>query len=309
MQLGSTAKLRTLITYLDVVEELHRRLSPLSRAELLATATGAKADDDALTNWAGNYLANTRDRALKPMIAAALQRHYSGSPQAFLTGGGVHAYANFEKWEDHSLPSVAEGFAQSINNAFIRIMRDLVRYYIAQSGEEKALSAARDDPEREALLRRFIDQESKVYLDRFYRTYHGHSPDEALAILAHRTRPFAKRLAVVFLSVEPDASRQELGAFLHRYLPHEAISDDELWDLYQKYDVKKFSLDDRGYLAGVHPLELWLVSYLQDHLNASREQVMAASADVRQEVYGWLYKGHSPQAGCSYPHPAGAGRI
>ena len=107
-----------------------------------------------------------------------------------------HAYANFEKWEDHSIFSVADGFAHSINNVFIRIMRDLVRYYIAQSGEEKLLSAARDNPEREAFLRRFIDQESKVYLSRFCRTYHGLSPDEALATVAHRTRPFAKRLAV-----------------------------------------------------------------------------------------------------------------
>jgi membrane peptidoglycan carboxypeptidase len=293
LQLGSTAKLRTLITYLDVIEELHDRLAPLSRAELQATAASAKADDDALTYWAATYLASSGDRTLKPMIAAAMQRHYSGSPQAFFTGGGVHAYANFEKLENHSSPSVADGFAHSINNVFIRIMRDLVHYHIVQNGEEKALSAARDDPEREVLLRRFIDQESKVYLRRFYRMYHGHTPDEALAILAHHIRPFAKRLAVVFLSVEPDASRQELGAFLNRYLPHEEISDEELWELYQKYDVKRFSLEDRGYLAGIHPLQLWLVSYMQEHPNASLEEVTAASQDVRQEVYGWLYKGHS----------------
>ena len=205
----------------------------------------------------------------------------------------MHAYANFEKWEDHSIFSVADGFAHSINNVFIRSMRDLVHYNIAQSGEEKLLSTARDDPEREAFLRRFIDQESKVYLSRFYRTYHGLSPDEALATVAHRTRPFAKRLAVVFMSVRPEASRQDLGAFLHRYLSHESISDDELWDLYQKYDSKRFSLEDRGYLAGMHPLELWLVAYLQEHPNVSRDDVMAVSAEVRQEVYGWLFKAHS----------------
>ncbi|MBV8454110.1 MAG: transglycosylase domain-containing protein [Deltaproteobacteria bacterium] len=293
LQLGSTAKLRTLITYLDIIQELRNRLAPLSRAKLQATAASAKYDDDALTYWAATYLASSGDRALRPMIAAAMQRHYSGSPQAFFTGGGVHAYANFEKWENHTSPSVAEGFAHSINNVFIRIMRDLVHYYIVQNGEEKALSAARDDPEREALLRRFIDQESRVYLRRFYRTYHGHTPNEALAMLAHHTRPFAKRLAVVFLSVSPGASRQELGAFLHRYLPREEISDDELWDFYQKYDSKRFSLEDRGYLAGIHPLQLWLVSYLQEHPNASLEEVVSASEDVRQEVYGWLYKGHS----------------
>jgi membrane peptidoglycan carboxypeptidase len=293
LQLGSTAKLRTLVTYLDIIAELHSQLAPLSRRDLLAIAATAKADNDALTNWAADYLANARDRGLKPMIDAAMQRRYSGSPAAFFTGGGVHAYANFEKWEDHSIFSVADGFAHSINNVFIRMMRDLVHYYIAQSGEEQLLAAPRDDPEREALLRRFVDQESKIYLNRFYRTYHGPTPDETLATLAHRTRPFAKRLALVFLSVRPDASRQELGAFLHRYLPHEAISDDDLWDLYQKYDPQRFSLEDRGYLAGIHPLELWLVSYLQDHPNASREEVTAASAQVRQEVYGWLFKAHS----------------
>ena len=293
LQLGSTAKLRTLVTYLGVIDELHDQLAPLSRSDLLAIAATAKRDDDVLTNWVANNLANARDRGLKPLIDAAMQRHYSGSPQAFFTGGGVHAYANFEKWEDHSMPSVAEGFANSINNVFIRIMRDLVHHYIARSGEAQLLTTARDDPEREAFLRRFVDQESKVYLNRFYRTYHGLSPDEALGLLAHHARPFAKRLAVVFLSARPDASRQELGGFLHRYLPHEAISDDDLWDLYQKYDVKRFSLEDRGYLSGIHPLELWLVNYLQNHQNASRDEVTTASADVRQEIYGWLFKAHS----------------
>ena len=293
LQLGSTAKLRTLVTYLGVIDELHDQLAPLSRSDLLAIAATAKTDDDVLTNWVANNLANARDRGLKPMIDAAMQRHYSGSPQAFFTGGGMHAYANFEKWEDHSMPSVAEGFANSINNVFIRIMRDLVHHYIARSGEAQLLTTARDDPEREAFLRRFVDQESKVYLNRFYRTYHGLSPDEALGLLARHARPFAKRLAVVFLSARPDASRQELGGFLHRYLPHEAISDDDLWDLYQKYDVKRFSLEDRGYLSGIHPLELWLVNYLQNHQNASRDEVTTASADVRQEIYGWLFKAHS----------------
>ena len=62
LQLGSTAKLRTLITYLDVIEELHDRLAPLSRAELQATAASAKTDDDPLTYWAAAYLASSGDR-------------------------------------------------------------------------------------------------------------------------------------------------------------------------------------------------------------------------------------------------------
>src|SRR5258708_9615291 len=75
-------------------------------------------------------------------------------------------------------------------------------------------------------------------------------PDEALALLAHRTRPVARRLAVVFQSVRPEAGRAALGAFLARYLPRDSVSDDDLWDLYRKYDP----IRDRGHLAGYHPL-------------------------------------------------------
>src|SRR5271167_1132487 len=47
------------------------------------------------------------------------------------------------------------------------------------------------------------------------------------------------------------------------------------------------------YLPGIHPLELWFVTYLRDHPRASRAEVTKASEEVRQEVYGWLFKGHS----------------
>jgi membrane peptidoglycan carboxypeptidase len=290
LQLGSTAKLRTLITYLDVVEELHRRLGTLRRPDLVAIAAGAQ---DPLTKWAADYLAKSTDRGLQPMLDAAMQRHYSGSPEAFFTGGGMHAFANFEKWENFSSASVEEAFAQSINNVFIRVMRDIARYYIAQSDGQKLLTADRDNAGREAYLRRFVDQDSRKYLGRFYREYRGLSPDQALTKLAHRTRPIARRLAVVFRSVRPEADRASLGAFLARYLPRDSVNDDDLWDLYRECDVTRFSLEDRGYLAGIHPLELWLVTYLQDHPTATRAEVTKASEEVRQEVYGWLFKSHS----------------
>ena len=205
----------------------------------------------------------------------------------------MHAFANFEKWENSSTTSVEEAFAHSINNVFIRVIRDIVRYYIAQDGEQKLLSVDRDDADRERYLRRFVDQDGRTYLDRFYREYRGLSPDQALAKLAYRTRPIARRLAVVFRSVRPEADRAALGAFLTRYLPRDSVSDDDLWNLYREYDVERFSLEDRGYLAGIHPLELWLGGYLQDHPTATRAEVTTASQAVRQEVYGWLFKSHS----------------
>ena len=291
--LGSTAKLRTLITYLDIVEELHKTLGSLSQRELKARAAVAK--DDPLTAWAADYLVKTTDRSLQVMIDAATQRHYSGSPSAFFTGGGVHVFANFERWENHENPTVLEAFEHSINNSFIRVMRDIVLHYEAQSGVEvdKLLSDA-DDPIREAYLKRFADQEGRRYLNGFWNDYHGLTPKEALDQLAHRTRPAARRLAVVYLTALPEASRVELGEFLAHRLPPSSVDDDKLWDLWRDYGPGRFSLQDRGYIAGIHPLELWLVAYLQDHPNASRSEVMEASAEARQEVYGWLLKSRSP---------------
>ena len=287
--LGSTAKLRTLVTYLNIVDRLHSQLGSMSRRELKTVAGAAK--DDPLTAWAAGYLARAADRRLQTMIDAAMQRRYSGSPGQFFTGGGMHVFANFEKWEDYANPTVIEAFEHSINNSFVRIMRDIALYYTAQQGTEtgKLLSDA-DDPNREAYLRRFADQEGRRYLSRFWGDYRGLTPQEALDQLARRTRPVARRMAVIFLTARPEASRAELGEFLALHLPPSSVDDDQLWDLWRQYGPGRFALQDRGYLADIHPLELWLVGYLQDHPNASRTEVTEASAEVRQEVYGWLFK-------------------
>jgi hypothetical protein len=72
-------------------------------------------------------------------------------------------------------------------------------------------------------------------------------------------------------------------------LPPSSVDDDQLWELWREYGPSHFSLQDRGYFAGVHPLELWLVAHLQDHSSETRAEVMEASAEERQEVYGWLF--------------------
>jgi hypothetical protein len=55
-------------------------LAQLPRPELLATDAAA---EDPLTQWAAHYLATATDRSLQPMLDAAMQRRYSGSPQTF----------------------------------------------------------------------------------------------------------------------------------------------------------------------------------------------------------------------------------
>jgi len=290
--LGSTAKLRTVITYLEVVAELHRRYGSLSTHELEAVSARAR---DPLTRWAAQHLAESRDRGLRPMLDAALERRYSADPgEVFFTGGGIHVFRNFERSDDGKVLSVGDGFRQSVNLVFIRLMRDIVHYYTAEARQEnQSLLAASKDTARLAYLRRFADREGSEYLNRFIDDYRGLGPDAALALLASRVRPAPHRLAAVFRSVRPDAGPAALRDFLRSRLPRQSLDDDVVARLYAKYSPDRFSLADLGFIAGVHPLELWLAGYIQTHPEVSRAEALKASAAARQDAYAWLFKTHS----------------
>jgi hypothetical protein len=78
--------------------------------------------------------------------------------------------------------------------------------------------------------------------------------------------------------------------FLERWHNGAQPSERELRRLYDAYAIERYSLADRGYIAGVHPLKLWLVAFLQEHPDATRSDVVAASAAERQQTYAWLFK-------------------
>ncbi|HTT78171.1 MAG TPA: transglycosylase domain-containing protein [Stellaceae bacterium] len=289
LMMGSTAKLRTLITYLDIMTVLHHSLAGLPPAALLRIAAEAQ---DPLTGWAAEYLARAEDRALRPMLDAAMQRRYSAAPGTFFTGGGLQSFGNFEHSEDYERPTVEIAFQHSINCAFVRLLRDVVTYYTAASGVQiKPLLDNPDDPQRIAYLRRFVDNDSRLFLHRFYSDFYGLNPREALDLLASRTRPIPSRLTVVYLSVHPHARIAQLQEFLLAHLPHLALTQQELWHLYLTDSPQHLNLSDRGYVSGIHPLELWLVRYLDQHPHASWNEVVKASAQVRQGTYKWLFRG------------------
>ena len=123
LELGSTAKLRTLTTYLEVVEQLHRQYAGQPAEALRAVRPHAR---DRLRVWAVDYLARGSDRSIEPMLEAALRRRYSASPlESFFTGGGLHRFPNFDSKHDAATLTVREAFRDSVNLLFIRMMRDL----------------------------------------------------------------------------------------------------------------------------------------------------------------------------------------
>jgi hypothetical protein len=96
--------------------------------------------------------------------------------------------------------------------------------------------------------------------------------------------------------LEPDASVDRLGEFIARPLPNADLSDAALQTLRDKFGPGRWSLADRGYLAGMHPLELWLVAYLREHPKATLGEALAAGTEQRQEVYQWLFKSRHKDA-------------
>lgn len=289
LDLGSTAKLRTLLTYLDIVANLHQRLAPLENAQLRAQVVSQK---DVLTHWAVDYLSSAQDKSLSAMLEAALERRYSASPaEGFYTGGGLHRFNNFQHSDDSKVLSVREALRNSVNLVFIRLMRDVVHHYMYQiPGSTAKLLQDADDPRRAGYLARFADREGQVFMRRFLVKYQGKTAQQAEDLLLENLRPTVSRVAAIFRTILPDASQEQFAAFLKSQLPETELDQKRIASLYQQYAPQNMSLADRGYLSGIHPLELWLVGYLRNHPGASQTQVMQASVQQRQDVYAWLFK-------------------
>jgi membrane peptidoglycan carboxypeptidase len=286
--LGSTAKLRTLSTYLGIIDGQYRELSNFSVPVLRQLAA---TSDDPLRRWAADYLAGAPPghRALQPMLDAAMQRRYSASPaQEFFTGGGIHLFHNFEPEEDSEIPTVEHAFEHSINLAFVRLMREVIQHYEANLGAHEGVHGS-DSSVRQDMLRRFADQEGTVFLNHFYVSYANLSPDEALEQLAASGQQTPRRLAAIFRSVRPEDSLALMQSFIASHISDVAFAG-AARDMYAQFSPNRLTLNDRGYVAGVNPLELWLVAYLYQHPHVTRSQVIAASAAQRQQAYAWLLK-------------------
>jgi membrane peptidoglycan carboxypeptidase len=248
---------------------------------------------DVLTRWALDYLAKAPDRSLPAMLDAAVARKYSASAgETFYTGGGAQAFSNFEATDNSRVLTVESAFQHSVNLVFVRLMRDIVHYEMVRVA---GLSSDwLDDPAvRHAYLTRFADAESSVYMSRFCAKYRLKTPDEALALLLRDVRKSPPKLATVLRSVAPDEPQAWFDTHMRvalRGTPSTSITDRDLAKLYAKYGIDTFNLNDRGYIASVHPLELWTVNYLRDHPLATLNQVQDASRDARVTVYSWLFK-------------------
>ncbi|HAW63351.1 MAG TPA: glycosyl transferase family 51, partial [Pseudomonas sp.] len=244
LELGSTAKLRVLTTYLEVIAELHQRYSELSPSEL--RKIDARAN---LSRWAIDYLATNSDRSLDRMLDAALERRYSASPaERFFTGAGMHRFGNFRREDDGRIPTVRESLRESINLPFVRLMRDLVSYSTYETINSAELLKDDKDPRRQEYLTRFADREGSVFLQRFWKKYRNKSTNERIETFLQGMRPTPVRLAAVHRYLMPDAEREVFDHFLRQHLPDADLSDKKLDELYTRYGPGAYSLPDQAYI-------------------------------------------------------------
>jgi len=287
LDLGSTAKLRTLVTYLEIVGELYRRYAGLSDEDLDALTNEAP---DVLTSWATTWLREHPDASIDEMLGAAMARKYSASPyETFFTGGGAHVFVNFEKSEDSQIMDLHEALRDSVNLVFVRLMRDIVNYTISQGQQTKQeILSDPDHPARKAYLERYADREGQTFLNRYIVMYKGLSTTDILEKITPHAHKGATSLTILFRSLFPEATYANYAAYMKQNASS-AFDLKRLPKLFDDYPADRYNLADRGYITGINPLELWLTSYLVAHPGISSHELIAVSKPVRLESYAWLF--------------------
>jgi cell division protein FtsI/penicillin-binding protein 2 len=292
LELGSTAKLRTLTHYLEIMAELYQELSGLDEKTSKSRQQAAR---DPLTKWALETLRNDKPNSLVAFLDLAMERKYSASPyETFFTGGGVHHFENFEREDNTRILVLREAFRNSVNLVFIRLMRDLVSYHRARLPyNSDAVLADPNNPDRQRMLREIADEESRTVLRRAYLAYRGALPEDMIARM-FGSRRNVRHLAILFFAWKIGTDEAALAAWLDRF--HEPHSPALLSQLFRSYSNPRLNLSDYGYLLSTHPLEVWCAGELMKNAAMPWEELLARGKEARRISSGWLLQARNHRA-------------
>ncbi|RJQ84726.1 MAG: glycosyl transferase family 51 [Desulfobacteraceae bacterium] len=289
LDLGSSAKLRTLISYLEIITDLYHQYSLSNTHDLGQIRT---APQDELRRWAVAYLIKNRSCTLEAMLGASLERKYSGNPwEKFFTGGGLHTFQNFDKRDDQRIISVREGLLHSVNLVFIRLMRDVVRYHMYNNtGLVPGGEVLNDPNQRNTVLAKFADYEGATYLRKFYNQYKNKSQDDVLGTLFQSIRPVPRRIAAAYRYLFPEKDLDAFERFMKEQMPKASLTRASLEKMYNGVLKGSLSISDAGFTAGVHPLELWIAGYMQKYPIAAWQEIREQARPFFLESYAWLFR-------------------
>lgn len=293
LELGSTAKLRTLTHYLEIIGELYTELSPLAPKELAQSATNAR---DPLTRWAVEVLQSNPNISLDQFLQNSMERRYSASPdEMFFTGGGLHDFANFDPLDNGKILPLREAFQSSTNLVFIRLMRDIVHYHRARLAyNAQDVLAKTDHPERRRMLEEIAEEESRAALRRSYHNYQGQSPERIVARLVGSRGNAERRLAILFFAWRIGADEQALAEWLKKHKVEPTVETTAR--LFRAYKNPRLTAVDYAYLLSVHPLDLWCAGEYRKNPNLSWNDLLNASGKARVEGSAWLLNSRNRKA-------------
>jgi membrane peptidoglycan carboxypeptidase len=217
LELGSTAKLRTLAHYLELMAMLYHEFAARDALSLQHYARLAR---DPLSQWAAETLSREKNIGLEAFLQLALDRRYSASPhEAFFTGGGIHTFENFSANDTGRILSVREALQWSTNLVFIRLMRDLVSFHQARlQYDATALLSDRDHPLRRSMLEEIAQQESRTVLMRAHKKYQGLAASDLITRFLGRRVSSPRHLAILFFAWSSEREKSDLAVWLQRIL-------------------------------------------------------------------------------------------
>jgi membrane peptidoglycan carboxypeptidase len=290
MELGSTAKLRTVAHYLELMAGLFGELSSLDRDALAQRSLAAR---DPLTRWAAETLRKQPQLTLETFLQGALERKYPASPvETFFTGGGIQTFSNFESGENGHIYSVRNALIYSVNLVYIRLMRDLVQFHEARLPyDAQAVLDTPDDPVRQRLLAEIAEAESKSALAKAYREYRGLTAREAEAHLLGERAKDPSRVAMLFFAWRIGAGMGALSQWLESRVG--PVPFDEVLRLAKVYGNPRLTLADFGSLLGRDPLEVWCARELVRAPGISWDQLLSRSGEQRRAATAWLQSGRN----------------
>jgi membrane peptidoglycan carboxypeptidase len=286
LDLGSTAKLRTLTTYLELMARLYST----------TREAGAEIDHrDTLAQWAKERRERFPAESLDAFLNAAMDRRYSASPdERFFTGRGIHRFANFNEKDDDSRFSVRNATRHSINLVFIRLMRDIVDHLAFGIDPSRAgILTDPDHPLRAEYLTRASYTEGLELLGRYYRRYHGLSPERMREIFFERKKSTPQRAAALIRLMQPALDEQAFGAELRAWRDASArghLDDDAIAELFSDSAPYRLSRADQVHLADTDWLHLWTLAYLSRDPSASFDRLLIDGRPEIEPAFEWLLR-------------------
>ena len=296
LELGSTAKLRTLAHYLEVVSELYDQLLPLDSTALRRRVQETR---DPITSWVAQTLSRDKNIGVDALLQSALERKYSASPrESFFTGGGVHTFANFDRKENGMVLTIREAARRSTNLVFIRLMADLVRFHQARLPYDPGtILSQQEHPVRRQMLLEISEQEARQSLLQAFKKYRSLRPEGVASKLLGSKASSARHQALLFFAWNP-APRGDVDAALSQWLAQRigGVSPGAVRKLVRAYGNPGLTLADYAYLLKVSPLDLWAAGELTRVPSISWNTLWNRSANARAVASAWLFQPRNRRA-------------